>query len=585
MFRNKNQKPICKFYPNCKNGNNCNFQHIDNNNLGRGGGPGGHESSIESVSSFTNPNTLNNKLNQIKNDLQDYSKFNGKPLTSYGLAQPAVNNIISNRDLSFEESRLMYMEAVATNSVPEYEKQLNARSMDMDYCINHLRGKENLAARYSQQSVTSMNLPKPFIPKTIDENINEFMNAPTSSFGAPNAFGSQSGGFGSSQANPFGSQSNSLSANPFALNNQSSGFGSSGFGNSAFGSSGFGGSSGSSGTSAFGNSGFGNSGNSGSGNSGFGGSGFGSSGFGSSGFGGSQTKDASPAGDNNKSGFGGSGFGGSGFGGSSFGNSGFGSSGFGGSAFGNVNTSTNSGAFGQSAPNNNSSNSSGFGSSAFNSSGLNNSGFGSSGFGGSSFGNTGFGSSGFGNTTTNTSDSSGFNKPATSGFGSSGFGSSGFGSSGFGSSGFGSSNVKESPTPAAENKPASGFGSSFAANNTQTDTKPSPFGNVTKPETNNSNTSPFGQSGFGTTSNTSTTSQFGNTGFGSANKAQSPFASSNSAADSNKPALGISSGFNSGPTNQLKAENVEGLDIPDVFKQNAFVIGEVPDQPPPLEIC
>ena len=114
-----NNKLPCKFYAsgNCKFGNNCKFAHVNNNNNSNSG-----QNNASVLEKFISPNTLYDKTSQIKQDLSDYKLLQSNPvLSSYGLGFPAVNNLILGRDLSYEEIRLQYLEAVASNSFPEYE--------------------------------------------------------------------------------------------------------------------------------------------------------------------------------------------------------------------------------------------------------------------------------------------------------------------------------------------------------------------------------------------------------------------------------------------------------------------------------
>lgn len=127
MFGYK-QKPPCKFYPNCRKGNSCQFSHEKSN----GGAQAltGTVGATETVANFTNQNTLDNKANQIKQDMKDYKSFAGNVTSSYGLAHPAVNNLIDGRDLSFEELRLKYNEAMTGGGgtlISDYEREMDMR--------------------------------------------------------------------------------------------------------------------------------------------------------------------------------------------------------------------------------------------------------------------------------------------------------------------------------------------------------------------------------------------------------------------------------------------------------------------------
>ena len=207
-----NNKLPCKFYAsgNCKFGNNCKFAHVNNNNNSNSG-----QNNASVLEKFISPNTLYDKTSQIKQDLSDYKLLQSNPvLSSYGLGFPAVNNLILGRDLSYEEIRLQYLEAVASNSIPEYERNIEARRKDMDYCVDHLRGQEQVAARYQQKSAEpNVGPAKPFIPLSLDESIAQLSNPGNNAFSSANnqsnpfgatTFGnaSSSGAFGA-QPNPF----------------------------------------------------------------------------------------------------------------------------------------------------------------------------------------------------------------------------------------------------------------------------------------------------------------------------------------------------------------------------------------------
>ena len=526
-------KPVCKFYAkgNCKYGNSCKFAHVKDT---------GSSTGSNTLSNFISASNLGNKTAELKDGLKDYRSFQCKPvLSSFGLGYPAVNNLISGRDFSFEEQRLLYLQALASNNVEDYNRSMEARAKDMDSCVDYLLGKEQHATRYQQKSAEpNAGIPKPFIPVSLEENLTRIMNDPTGSASStiresgsswsPSVGSGNFGGTGFQGSNPF---SSTMTSSPFAsaqnnqagslgslttnasLNNKSSGqagFGQSGFGQSGFGQSGFG-------QSGFGQSGFGQSGfgNSGFGQSGFGNSGVGNPNVGQSGLGQSEF---------GKSGFGQSGFGNSGFGKLGFGQSGFRSSGFGELGFGpsdseqvsTIQTNSPASGFGSSGFGK-----LGFGQSGFGKSGFGQSDFGRSGFGQPSSGESGFGQSGFGK--------SGFSQPPSgqSGFGLSGFGLSGFGkassdlsklvptSSGFGSSGF----------PLSQTGPiASGFGQSGFELTSNESSGFGQFANKSepnRPSLESSTGTGFGQSGFSKFSSEKPT--FGNSALG--NSASSPFLS------------------------------------------------------------
>lgn len=559
--------PPCKFYAtgNCKKGNKCNFSHGDLNSGGFGSSGFGKAGFLNSngflntngfskgfggafglntpqnpsnlLLDFTNTSTVSQKASVIKTDLDEYSRFHALPsLSAFGLGYPAVNNLISGRDVSPEELRIQYIEAVASNSVPQYENMLRAREKDMKFCVNHIKGKEDLAARYLMRSAEpGTNLPKPFIPKSVDENVEQFMKEPSSN-----------GGFGASNfssAGAFGSQNSA--ANPFASNNAfggsfqpaaTSAFGStstgSSFGNatnnSAAGNSTFGSAKPASGL-PFGSSGFGNN----SSNLGFGSSGFGnaptSSGFGSS----------APA---------------SGFGSTTGTTSGFGSSGF-----GSLQASTGGTAFG----------STGFGSSGTSPAS-------------SAFGSSGFGSSGFGA------------QPAASGFGASGFGAAKPVASPFGAAAATTTTNTASPFGAPQNT----LQNPFAANTAPTSSGISPFGQTAANSTPGSSASaaisqtpasnPFGASNLSPFGQVDAKSGPGGSGFGTFSTQQTAFGASNTANGFVKQTPPASGGFGAQNTANAPEDNLLGEYDPAVaaaFTSSVFTLGNVPDIAPPAAVC
>lgn len=555
-----NNKLPCKFYAtgNCKFGNNCKFAHVNNNNSNS-------QNNASVLEKFISPNTLYDKTSQIKQDLSDYKLLQSNPvLSSYGLGFPAVNNLIQGRDLSYEEIRLQYLEAVASNSIPEYERNIEARRKDMDYCVDRIRGQEQVAARYQQKSAEpNVGPAKPFIPLSLEENIAQFSNPGNNAFGSANdqsnpfgatTFGNagSSGAFGA-QLNPFESKSNT-----------GSGFGNSGFGNSNTNNqSALGGSGGAFGKPASTTP------------SAFGAPSTGSA-FGSTGFGSAQPTASSGAA-------------------------------FGSSGFSNSKPAATTSAFG--AP----STGSAFGSSGFGSAQPSGSAFGSSGFSNSkpaattsAFGapSTGkaFGSTGFGN------------PPSGSAFGSSGFGNASTSSgsapdrSAFGQSGFGQ------PTNNTTNLP---FG------NLNNDNKASPFGSANGNNatsafgagglgSGSTGSNPFGSSAgkgaspFGTMSNQNTTLAFapsantnlafgqGSTNgnaFGASNNTTQQFGSGNNGSGfANNSALLGQPGFGSSSTQPSNVSNDTSLDeydpkVLEAFSAAKFELGKIPEVPPPAMMC
>lgn len=530
-------KQPCKFFQKgaCRFGNNCKFSHevagaLNDALAGKS----------ETTTSFLN-RTPDSLATEIRTDLQEFERIQLVPaLSAYGLGLAPVNSIIEGRDMSADELRLQYLEAVATNSVAQYDTEIELRKKDMAYCVSEVRSNASLAARYQQLGISHRDTIKPFIKKSLAESMNDLKNQPASMSGS-NPFG---GG-----ANPFGSTSSS------AFGNTQGGFGSGGA-SSAFGNT--------QNTSAgFGSTGFGNAAN--------------SLGFSSLGFGSSNAPQ--------------SGFGNSGIGSKPAASTGaFGSQGFGSLSMGAFGSQGAGGAFGQLAASNpTSQGSSGFGLSGF---GLqstapatqNATGFGLSGFGLSGFGQAGFGSGA----------SSG------SAFGLTGFGSKPQTSGAFGSSGFGQSATAATPFGSnSANPPSSGFGgaqtqSPFGSlNNTQSafgTNAPSAFGSTGNSQLAFGGLSGFGQSNAPLGGANSSASPFGSSGFGqtaSANDFQNKSVTSapTSGGFGSQPA-GNAFGNSNGQT-ALVSSGLEEYDpeVENAFKASAFQLGKVPEVAPPAIYC
>jgi nucleoporin NUP42 len=377
------RKPVCKYFKQgkCQYGDNCRFYHpqqsvfnnynndnynnnynnSNNRNFGNTFGNGFNATTnsndinhnptptTETIQQFCDSRSINRKETEIRTDmaeLAEMTSINNHIFTSYSLKPPASVNLISDRDYSFEEERVQYYLAQATNTIPQYQQKIVNRKSDMNNSINFMRNNTQKAVRYLQLALQNPSIkPKPLLPAL---DLNATPSLQSSSSTTSSIFGAFNNATTSAQNNPFGTQS----SNPFnaSSTNSAAAFGSSGFGSSL-----------NKANSPFGNQTISSSpfSNVGSTAPGFGSSGFASATsasissnpFGGSVFGASNTvtnvtnpfsssiststKDASS------------------FGSSGFGSSGFGSSGFGSSGFGNVslNTSTNiSNPFGSSAP-------------------------------------------------------------------------------------------------------------------------------------------------------------------------------------------------------------------------------------------
>lgn len=537
-------KPICKFYQKgyCRNGDRCKFLHGESNDVA----PSNRIATQQQFMS-RDPSSL---AKEIRDDLDEYKYIQMNPaLTAYGTGEFAINNLIAGRDLSPDELRIQYMEAVQTNKLDEFIRTMELKKKDMEYCINEIRKKDSVAARYQQVGITHRDTIKPFIEKSVEQSIAELQNTLGNN--------SNGGAFGSAP-NPFGASANPFGASAFG--NSASGFGSSGFSNSGLGNS-----NNTSSNGAFGSSGFGNAGTNGGSKteSAFGSSGFGSSGFGNSGFGSGATGGAFGI-QKTTTGFGSAGFGLTGT------SSAFGSSGTGAFSLQLANAPS-----GQSTLGNNS--------------GFNNT------MSTSAFGSSGFGSSGFGAA-----------KPISSGaFGSSGFGSSGFGQSSFGSSvasttqsAFGQSNGSSiGQTPAIGGLGSSGTTSAFGAPAAPQNQTQSAFGTSnanTFPSATQSQINAFGQPATAAQSTSSvfgqaSTAAFGSSGFGSSQGTttsafgQAPAGNTNPFGSLQQNSI-AQFGGSSGGAASVALDKFDP-EVSDAFLAANFELGKVPDVPPPPQVC
>ena len=238
-------RTVCKFWKQgkCNKGANCNFLHGDPGQRGGGGG---------ALADFVSDAKLDELERQMREDLSDYTKFASRPaLSSYGLGQPAVNNVISGRDLSFEEARVQYMAAVAANAVPQFERDMHARQQDMQQTIAGLRGRERMAARWQQKSAENPQATiRPFTPG-LEESLAKIGAAAggatpgafgAAGFGAGSGAGAGGGVFGGAGAGAFGGGlGGGLAFGALGLGTLGFGsLGSLGFGSLGFGSLGFG---------------------------------------------------------------------------------------------------------------------------------------------------------------------------------------------------------------------------------------------------------------------------------------------------------------------------------------------------------
>ncbi|KAG7879891.1 hypothetical protein KL905_001384 [Ogataea polymorpha] len=216
------QRKVCPYFQNgnCRYGNRCHNLHIKN----------GHED----LKSFTSTSSLQAKTEDIRKNIDAIlpDVRNGAILTAFSLPPPANVNIISGRDVSYEELRVQYYQNPDT-AVHEY----NSRKQDMIKCLEYVRKDAQKAARYLQLAAEKNPADvKPFINFSIDMNPAPSSSLPFGNRGS-SPFNQQSSSLGSAknhfgapaaQSNPFGTAV-TTNANPFASSNTPA-FGSAGFG-------------------------------------------------------------------------------------------------------------------------------------------------------------------------------------------------------------------------------------------------------------------------------------------------------------------------------------------------------------------
>ncbi|SCV04067.1 LANO_0G07954g1_1 [Lachancea nothofagi CBS 11611] len=195
-FGGRNKTP-CKYFQQgrCKKGNSCTFAHVytGGNNGGNNGNNGGTNSG-DRYQTFVNASNLGKYAKEIEDDMSSCSELRFQPLTSsYGLGNPCAVNLIQGRDLSPEESRLLFYQSQMQNSIPAYDVQMKARALDIDQCRRYVAADTRKAARYLQLATQKTNetgaLPaRGFIEHPLDLTGESYSKV--SSAGSTNLFGS-----------------------------------------------------------------------------------------------------------------------------------------------------------------------------------------------------------------------------------------------------------------------------------------------------------------------------------------------------------------------------------------------------------
>ncbi|GME85224.1 unnamed protein product [Ambrosiozyma monospora] len=307
LCRNYQQTGSCRYGNNCKfvhsnnnnnnnswnnnswgnnrNNNNNIYQNSRNNNFSNAGFNNAQKKpNQETPQEFSSASSLKAKSDQISRDMTEMlSDMNNGALlfTAYSLKPPANINLITGRDMSFEEIRLQYYNAKATNSIPQFENQYKNRVNDMKQNCLKLKNESSKAARFLQLAVQNgaNSISRNFIddlgnldvPAALGAGGNGFNNSgnttSSSIFGAQTgttnpfqqssspfgksvgntgAFGNQAGGAFSSQSNPtsnsFGSQTGTTTSGAFGSQTNTTTSGSGLFGKSTTMTNPFGGS-------------------------------------------------------------------------------------------------------------------------------------------------------------------------------------------------------------------------------------------------------------------------------------------------------------------------------------------------------
>ncbi|GMF07546.1 unnamed protein product [[Candida] boidinii] len=220
--------PVCKFF---REGNGYNNGY---NN--------GSSSRQTREQTFLLESQIPKFTREIQTDLEEYRDTSTGTLifSSYSLPHPCKINLIPGRDISFEELRWKYMEAVAQNRVQDYDNEIYARQKDREETLNKVINNARIAVIYLQKSVRDNGTDRTFV-----QPINFNVTKPVSGINGNNAHGNFSSPFGNSNSSTNSGSGGGIfgafdkQANPFGGSATSGGvsspFGSSGTGGGAFG--------------------------------------------------------------------------------------------------------------------------------------------------------------------------------------------------------------------------------------------------------------------------------------------------------------------------------------------------------------
>lgn len=223
-FRGNTSNVPCKYFQqgNCKWGNSCKYAHVYANGAGSKQDQASGMTEVELYKSFISPSSFAKIQKNILTDLKESEVIQKRPLASaYSYGLPCGVNLINDRDLSPEELRFKYYEARQKGTLGQYEAEVAAREKDMEKCFQHIRGHPDWAARYLQKGTKELRetgqttIKSGFIDFPVDLTGQQSgFGAPAAStfgtnpftqgrsaFGGSNAFGSgATGAFGQAQA-------------------------------------------------------------------------------------------------------------------------------------------------------------------------------------------------------------------------------------------------------------------------------------------------------------------------------------------------------------------------------------------------